>query len=184
MFVIRHTVFEHYFLTFRLADVVLSDTLGRSDKTSSSRSSSSHSEDELDATGWDPPKKARIRGYMIGSEDDESYTDDCDDDEKKGLLKDQTRDGHNGASEWEDERDLIIRVTPDTFAWLTASILPSYTEKVATETSPIRHAEHLLSHFTTYMDLKNATLDSHYEAVFVRLQQEWTYVGGLVRPPI
>ena len=59
------------------------------------------------------------------------------------------------------------------------SFLPQYTEKVAVP-SDMTLMERVLSTFTTYGELKNATLDSQYERVFGRLQMEWTYIGGLV----
>lgn len=60
------------------------------------------------------------------------------------------------------------------------SLLPQYTEKVEVP-SDMTLLERMLSAFTMYGELKNATLDSQYERVFGRLQMEWTYIGGLVR---
>jgi len=60
------------------------------------------------------------------------------------------------------------------------SLLPQYTEKIEVP-SDMTLLERVLSTFTMYGELKNATLDSQYERVFGRLQMEWTYIGGLVR---
>jgi hypothetical protein len=50
-----------------------------------------------------------------------------------------------------------------------------------TETkSEMNVAEKVLASFTSYESLKRARLDSEYERVFERLQEEWRYVGGLV----
>lgn len=40
--------------------------------------------------------------------------------------------------------------------------------------------ERILASFTMYSQLKDANMDSHFEHVFLRLQLEWTYMGGLV----
>jgi len=63
--------------------------------------------------------------------------------------------------------------------WFAFSLLPRYTEKV--EVPPrLTRLERILSSFTMYSELKEANMDSHFERVFVRLQLEWTYMGGLV----
>lgn len=62
-------------------------------------------------------------------------------------------------------------------------MLPQYTEKPerTTDISPdLSRAEILLSAFTMYSELKDACLDSQFERIFMRLQTEWTYIGGLV----
>jgi hypothetical protein len=155
--------------------MTLSDTL-----TQCHTSDNSHNEDECDAVKQETQKKPRIRGYRIGSDDDKSSSEDSHDDyEKKPLLNYPESDGHSSDDGWEDQRNVVIHFTSGPFGWLVKSILPSYTEKVPVQ-QPIRFLERILASFTTYKDLKDATLDSHYEAVFARLQQEWTYVGGLV----
>lgn len=40
--------------------------------------------------------------------------------------------------------------------------------------------ETILVSFTMYRELKEASMDSHFEQVFARLKQEWTYVGAQV----
>ena len=67
--------------------------------------------------------------------------------------------------------------------WFAASDLPQYTVEVEEAKIPpsINLAEQIVASFTVYLEMKDAVLDSHYEKVFHRLQQEWTYVGGLVR---
>jgi len=41
-------------------------------------------------------------------------------------------------------------------------------------------AEEMLASFTPYREMKEANGDSQFEKIFNRLQQEWTYVGGLL----
>jgi hypothetical protein len=63
--------------------------------------------------------------------------------------------------------------------WIAFSLLPRYTEKV--EVPPfLNPMERILACFTLYRELKEANVDSHFEQVFVRLQLEWTYMGGLI----
>ncbi|TFK35298.1 hypothetical protein BDQ12DRAFT_688289 [Crucibulum laeve] len=57
--------------------------------------------------------------------------------------------------------------------------VPSYTEKLPVPPRMSR-LERILASFTMYSELKEASVDSQYEAVFMRLQMEWTYVGGLL----
>ena len=64
-------------------------------------------------------------------------------------------------------------------SWIAFSLLPRYTEKVEVPPSMSR-LEKILASFTMYSHLKEANMDSHFEQVFVRLQMEWTYIGGLV----
>ena len=65
--------------------------------------------------------------------------------------------------------------------WLAFSLLPKYTETVKVS-SPLTRSERILASFTVYRELKEANMDSHFERVFIRLQLEWTYMGGLVCP--
>ena len=64
-------------------------------------------------------------------------------------------------------------------SWIAFSLLPRYTEKVEVPPS-LSRLERILASFTTYNQLKEANMDSHFEQVFLRLQLEWTYMGGLV----
>jgi hypothetical protein len=64
-------------------------------------------------------------------------------------------------------------------SWIAFSLLPRYTEKVEVPPSLTR-LERILASFTMYSQLKEANMDSHFEQVFLRLQLEWTYIGGLV----
>jgi hypothetical protein len=64
-------------------------------------------------------------------------------------------------------------------SWIAFSLLPRYTEKVEVPPS-LSRLERILASFTMYSQLKEASMDSHFEHVFVRLQMEWTYIGGLV----
>jgi hypothetical protein len=119
------------------------------------------------------------RGYLsdIGGDQTRSESD-TDELKKKYHLLDPTHAKGIGEAGWEDEGE-VVHIPPETPGWLLASILPSYTEKIDIEPS-LSLVERILSSFATYRELKDATLDSHFEGVFTRLQQEWTYVGGLV----
>ena len=64
-------------------------------------------------------------------------------------------------------------------SWIAFSLLPRYTEKVEV-TPSLSRLERILASFTMYSQLKEANMDSHFERVFLRLQLEWTYMGGLV----
>ena len=64
-------------------------------------------------------------------------------------------------------------------SWIAFSLLPRYTEKVEVPPS-LSRLERILASFTMYSQLKEANMDSHFEQVFLRLQLEWTYMGGLV----
>lgn len=64
-------------------------------------------------------------------------------------------------------------------SWIAFSLLPRYTEKVEVPPS-LSRLERVLASCTMYNQLKEANMDSHFEQVFVRLQLEWTYMGGLV----
>ena len=64
-------------------------------------------------------------------------------------------------------------------SWIAFSLLPRYTEKVEVPPS-LSRLERIFASFTMYSQLKEANMDSHFEQVFVRLQMEWTYMGGLV----
>ena len=79
-----------------------------------------------------------------------------------------------------DHRTVTIsHQQPSIKSWLAFSLLPRYTEKVEIP-PPLTLLEITLASFTMYSELKEANMDSHFERVFVRLQQEWTYIGGLV----
>ena len=64
-------------------------------------------------------------------------------------------------------------------SWIAFSLLPRYTEKVEVPPS-LSRLEMILASCTMYNQLKEANMDSHFEQVFLRLQLEWTYMGGLV----
>ena len=125
--------------------------------------------------------KPPIKGYALDSDEDEYY------DEQKPLLDDPSFDFGCEESCLDDRSaiipppDGIVRISTGALGWILASVLPQYTEKVETPSS-LSLVERVLASFTMYSELKAATLDSHYERVFTRLQLEWTYVGGLVRP--
>jgi hypothetical protein len=137
--------------------------------TSDRTMSDSQSEDGMPIVEVDRP---RIRGYL--SDSDSDIRDDIDTQERKPLLDEDAR------QDYDDEDPTTPPLTSEsTPYWLFPSLLPSYTEKIEVD-SPPSYVEGALSSFTMYKELKEATLDSHFEAVFHRLQQEWTFVGGLV----
>jgi hypothetical protein len=133
--------------------------------------SDSQSEDDMPIVEIDRP---RIRGYL--SDSDSDIRDDIGTQERKPLLGEDVR------RDCDDDDDPVtppLTSEPAPY-WLFPSLLPSYTEKIEVD-SPPSYVERALSSFTMYRELKEATLDSQFEAVFQRLQQEWTFVGGLVR---
>jgi len=161
----KYSSTAHFFLT---TDKAFSGT-----SQSHTHSTISEWRSEDDTYTPETIQKPRTRGYLLDSDDDQSDFDD-DETRKKLVLQDLNSIEDN----WEDE-DGVIHIRPDSPVRMPASLLPSYTEKIDTKTS-LSLVERTLCKFTTYKELKDATLDSHYEAVFTRLQQEWTYVGGLV----
>ena len=82
-----------------------------------------------------------------------------------------------------DDNETIDLPIPNKHAsiqsWIAFSLLPRYTEKVEVPPS-LSRLERTLASFTTYKEMKEANMDSHFELVFARLQLEWTYMGGLV----
>ena len=116
--------------------------------------------------------RPRIRGYLSDSDDDDTREDSNILEHTPLLDKDEDLADyeHDGSED---------QTTTESPYWLFPSLLPSYTEKIEVD-SPPSFVERVLSSFTMYQELKEATLDSQFEAVFHRLQQEWTFVGGLV----
>lgn len=104
-----------------------------------------------------------IKPYIIDSDDDEAPPYDELEAVKKPLF---------------DTKPIPSRTNP--VAWLVASLLPRYTEKVVVPPE-LNRLERVLAAFTVYAELKTAQRESQFEDVFRRLQIEWTYVGGLVR---
>lgn len=129
-------------------------------------------EDQNDLLEPQKPKVRRLKGFLS---DDESEDHP---DEDQIVLPDM----YNPAIEEVeifDDSDCGVRLTPTQWGeWFVASILPQYTETIVV--IPMSRVERILASFTTYSELREAMHDSHFEKVFVRLQLEWTYVGGLV----
>lgn len=67
-------------------------------------------------------------------------------------------------------------------SWISASLLPVHAETIAVPPSYTNSTERVLSSFTLYSELKEAMGESEYQTIFERLQREWQYMGGLVRP--
>lgn len=132
-------------------------------------------------------RRRPVRGYIIHSDDDcypdeeeqhFTYSKPIFDDNESLTCVDEDTFMHADHSE---TRTINISHKQTTIqSWLAFSLLPVYTEKVEIP-PPLTRLERVLASFTMYSELKEANMDSHFEKVFVRLQQEWTYVGGLVR---
>ena len=105
---------------------------------------------------------------------------DCDDDD---VPPPEYKENNCTTTDDKDETtSLISKPSPGgggPLAWIAASLLPVYTEKVPIP-SDMNAAERAVCSFTFYNDLRQATHESHYEKVFERMQKEWTYIGGLV----
>ncbi|RDB24425.1 hypothetical protein Hypma_008469 [Hypsizygus marmoreus] len=141
-------------------------------------------EDTLtDATKPNLRRRRRLRGYAIDSEDEVYSTDDDGAyDDEKPFVDDNSY--HDDDEEQDPCFDDLAAIRPQkgSDAWyysIMPSMLPQYTETINVP-SDMTWAERALSSFTMYSEMKAATLDSHFEQVFSRLQTEWTYVGGLL----
>ncbi|KAK2459535.1 hypothetical protein APHAL10511_008441 [Amanita phalloides] len=128
-------------------------------------------------------RRRRIRGYAIFS-DEEPLSEDCTSDyaneENKTsvvdvLKSDDDLPGIRTETLTVYEREIHISDAP----WVSASELPQYAvEEIKVQS--LNWAEQIVASFTVYCEMRDAVLDSHYEKVFNRLQQEWTYIGGLL----
>lgn len=131
-------------------------------------------------------RRRRIRGYTIFS-DEEPLSEDYISDEPNEPIKTSLMDICNDDTldkESAPRSEILAIYTreiqlPDT-PWFAASDLPQYIAEEIKVLPSLNLAEHIISSFTVYEEMKDAVLDSHFEKVFHRLQQEWTYVGGLV----
>ena len=130
-------------------------------------------------------RRRPIRGYQIHSDDD-CHSDEGDQHfaESKPIFDDNDSitcndDTLMDPDDSETLDSLVSHQEPSIESWITFSLLPRYTEKV--EVPPfLSPTERILASFTLYRELKEANMDSHFEQIFVRLQLEWTYMGGLV----
>ena len=135
-------------------------------------------------------RRRRIRGYTIFSDEEplsEDYTSDEPDEPIKTSLmdicnEDTLQDNIDNKSSGSSEilaiytREIQLPNAP----WFAASDLPQYIAEDVKVLPSLNLAEQIIASFTVYEEMKDAVLDSHFEKVFHRLQQEWTYVGGLV----
>ncbi|KAF8066531.1 hypothetical protein FPV67DRAFT_1417668 [Lyophyllum atratum] len=134
-------------------------------------------------------RRRRVVGYDVGSGDELYSAEDDSYEEEKPFFDDNSYYGDDEEPDpcYDDDMAIrplpngVVKVSTGTTGWLSIlpSILPQYTEKIEVP-NDMTIAERMLSTFTTYSELKAAHLDSHYEKVFLRLQMEWTYVGGLL----
>lgn len=177
--------------------------------TAESRCSSS-AESELIDFG-DPPdpiprpdqnlRRRRVRGYTINSEEEPYSTDGSEtqlllqggDNNFARLLDDDTcvddEDGHHDKEDpystavvYRPGSGEIIAITDDGEGWMACSDLPLplYTEKITVPPN-LSKVEKILSSMTMYGELSSAETADQFEPIFRRLQQEWTFIGGLVR---
>ncbi|KAG6836570.1 hypothetical protein H0H93_006674 [Arthromyces matolae] len=141
-------------------------------------------------------RRRRRKGYDCNSDDEACFTDVSESDGKPPVFSDADSQCEDQADFWDnstlhdDDRPLvkqpsgnIIRFTVSKpTEWIQTiwpSVLPQYTERIEIS-QDLSFAERLLASFTTYSELRAARTDSEYEKVFVRLQTEWTYMGGLL----
>ena len=95
--------------------------------------------------------RPRIRGYLSDFDDDDTREDSNVLEQAPLLDKDEDlADYEHGGSE--------DQATAESPYWLFPSLLPSYTEKIEVN-SPPSIVERVLSSFTMYQELKEATLD-------------------------
>lgn len=127
-------------------------------------------------------RRRPIRGYNIHSDDD-YHSDDDHFTESKPIFDDNSSTCNDDTlMESDDSEPISFPISHQQTSierWIAFSILPRYTEKVEIPPS-LSLLERILASFTMYNDLKEASMDSQFELVFVRLQLEWTYIGGLV----
>jgi hypothetical protein len=138
-------------------------------------------------------RRRRIRGYTIFSDEEpfsEDYTSDEPDEPFKTSLMDICNDDTLQENKLSGRSEILTIFTreiqlPDD-PWFAASDLPQYIAEEVKVLPSLSLTEQILASFTVYQEMKDAVLDSHFEKVFHRLQQEWTYVGGLVSlfPPL
>ncbi|KAF8346197.1 hypothetical protein F5887DRAFT_125664 [Amanita rubescens] len=135
-------------------------------------------------------RRRRIRGYTIFSDEEpfsEDYTSDEPDEPIKTSLMDICNDDtlqENIDNKSSGRSEILAIYTreiqlPDA-PWFAASDLPQYIAEEVKVLPSLHLTEQILASFTVYQEMKEAVLDSHFEKVFHRLQQEWTYVGGLL----
>lgn len=128
-----------------------------------------------------------VRGYSLDSDDDDECCSEegitpFDDGSTTSLFPPSYSPPSPSSQPpfFPGSETYAIRHPPSTFVgWVAASLLPQYTEKVEVP-DDMNFAERFLSSFTCYRELRDATVESDYGAVYVRLQMEWTYTGGLV----
>jgi hypothetical protein len=138
-------------------------------------------------------RRRRIRGYAIFSDDEpmseEYISDDAEDSTTKVPPSRASVDvcqkvgDHDELSSPSAHSEVLAvyqrEIHLSDAEWFSASILPKHVQELKVPPS-MNAAEEVLASFTSYRELKEAVGESHFEKVFYRLQQEWTYVGGLL----
>jgi hypothetical protein len=128
------------------------------------------------------PEGPRIKGYALYSDEE------CDPgDEGKGFIDFGSQldnivkeSGLDMVITQFAEDDVVTHQVGGGFGWLFPSLLPQYTADQISVTSTMSVAESALDTITMYRELREASLDSQFEAILVRLQSEWAYVGASV----
>ncbi|PFH45778.1 hypothetical protein AMATHDRAFT_71094 [Amanita thiersii Skay4041] len=169
-------------------------------------SSSSSSSDTLRNPPATPPqvplipsglrKRRRIRGYALFS-DEEPLSEDyissrCPSDNELDLnVNEYTQDTievYCPPESLSDPEEPNSGLQPPNHKhiihlsaarWFSPSLIPQYVQEIKVPPS-MNRAERALASFTMYRELSEAVSESQYQAVFERLQMEWTYVGGLL----
>ncbi|KAF8639358.1 hypothetical protein AX17_001547 [Amanita inopinata Kibby_2008] len=178
--------FEHLDLD-HASDHQAPDSGYQSDPCSSSDSSDTLNEppspiSEVPQVSQSGLRRRRIRGYALFSDDEplsEEYISDED-------VNDNCRTEASPMEEHfppEVHSDILVisgrEIRISESEWVAASVLPCYVEEIQVPPK-LSASEQILASFTVYREMKEATLESHYEKVYQRLQSEWSYVGGLL----
>lgn len=142
-------------------------------------------------------RRRKVRGYVIDTDDEMISGSEYEEEEEVTPCDTPCRDGdisydpdtYEGDPFFDDP--FAIQPLPDgviqlggtgCFSGARDAMLPQYSEKLVASPEMSR-LERILASFTMYSELKAANetnSESSFERVFMRLQMEWTYVGGLV----
>jgi hypothetical protein len=136
-------------------------------------------------------RRRRVRGYAINSDEEVLSSEGEEIEDRKPLPlfsdpEDFLQPTYWNSSDDDSPRNGVVIIPQhshpqSSWGWIAASLLPKYTEKIVVlDPRPLSLMERVLTSFTMYGELREATMDSEYEKVFARLQKEWTCIGGLV----
>ena len=117
-----------------------------------------------------PRNDASVVISSIHIDDEPSIDGECDD---FPIFEDD--------SLFQNSADGVMAVPPiiSMGSWLGASLLPRYIDQISID-STMSVADSIVSCFSIYMELRDASLDEDFEKVKVAMMTEWTYVGACV----